>query len=249
MPLKSSLIHALRACALAAVLAVPALSLAEDERCADFRLPDEAPAWVHDLIGNPTFQRFLGPVQIHADEDVYSRLLDHLPLSSDLARELHLGDYVISEIDGQCTVEDGHGAKACLQELYRAPGHRIYGGSGVFELPVLPDVSGSGVVEVIYGVEDGVLVSRARLSFKIDSRVYATLTRMAVDVLQDEVDRRLLTFVQCANTLSELIADDALAMSLEIRNRRVSRDYRRVFREEIRLAMAVHQAQETARED
>ncbi len=203
-----------------------------------FPVPDEVPGWVKDVIQDPTFVRFAGPVRIPTRMEVYDRLLDHLPLSSDLSRDLGLGEYSIVLQDGVAQVDDGHGATAVLEELYRAPGHRIFAGAGCFSLPVLPDVTGRGVVEVRYEMDGEVLVSHARLSFQIDGRVYATLTRLSMPVVEDMVDERLLSFVNCANVLSEKIAHDALGLCMQIRDPGTAEQFRTVFREEMRVALA-----------
>ena len=135
-------------------------------------------------------------------------LMDHMVACSVLAQALGLIAYrAAEETPGRLFADDGAGAQGYLQQVYRAPGKRIYFVEGTQRGRL--SAWGRGVVVVRYApcAPDAIEYSGS-MYVKNDNRVAAALAEMCFMFVGGTVDRHFDHVMWQPITLSGLALDD-----------------------------------------
>jgi hypothetical protein len=159
-----------------------------------------------------TVKRKLAERRVACREATFHYLLRRLPLASRLVRELGLGRYVIEPVEGGgFSLKDNDGAFAQC-EIVEQDAHRaIIVARGHVEAPLVPKVFGTGVIIIGTGVDPDD-PSNIRTNcwnyFRLKSRALHRVSRAFRKTLGKVIERRLGAFVECAQTIAELVRKD-----------------------------------------
>jgi hypothetical protein len=144
--------------------------------------------------------------RVKSTVSVYDFLLDRLPLTAALVRELNLASYLITQkAPGVFMVDDQAGIKVIVHQVWKGHGKRIYYTTGKYVAPIIPTVRGRGVIIQLYRQRDGYMDNRALLFFSIDSKFYQALTALFKPIVRSVMLEKSTLFIIAATEIAERI--------------------------------------------
>jgi hypothetical protein len=199
---------------------------AADARACDVRVDDPEVVFPLDKMNRPalcrmapiindyTTHRILPSYSTPIPKPVYDFMLDHMVLSSALARKLGVVDYRIVHIGpGVFHGNDNAGSEGLITPLYRDATRRVYHMKGSHHGKIIPQISGEAVILLSYHVKAGAdgreqIETRIATYSKIDNPVIATLVKVFQPFLRSVVNDKLTQGFLAVHSLGELMAAD-----------------------------------------
>ncbi|TAL12064.1 MAG: hypothetical protein EPO02_02890 [Nitrospirae bacterium] len=197
-----------------------------DARACDVRVDDPAVTFPLDKIDRPalcrmapvvndyTTHRILPPYATPIPKPVYDFMLDHMVLSSALARKLELADYRIARVGPAAFHgDDNAGSEGVITLLYRDTTRRVYHMKGSHRGKIIPEITGEAIILLSYHVKAGAdgreqIETRITTYSRLDNPVIATLVKVFHPLLRRVVNDKLAQGFFAVHRLGELMATD-----------------------------------------
>ena len=197
---------------------IPWASLSEKQREKLHRVLDDTIATVP-----------LEPTEVRSRIDVYEFLLDELPFTAGVLRELKQSKYRIGRppIDASATSEeraawrrkylfdDEEGLRLQAEMVYRDARRSIYYTYGRYDLGIV-QVWGRSVVIVVYQFVNGLLMTEARVYSQIEGKSVVAAAKMLSGAVEAAVRRKGFAFIHVAKIVAELTAKDPGTLYREV---------------------------------
>jgi hypothetical protein len=202
---------------------------------------------VHKVLDEPTAIVNLERTEVRSRLDVYEFLLDELPFTAGVLRELKESKYLISRpvIDAQATDEerkawrrtylfdDQDGLRLQAEMVFRDARRSIYYTYGRYDLGLV-QVWGRSVIVVVYQDESGALMTEARVYTQVEGKSVAAAARILAGALENAVKRKGFAFIKVAQKVAELTASNARVLYDQVKgstelDAAVTEEYRRRF--------------------
>lgn len=165
---------------------------------------------VNDYTTHRTIPSFHTPIA----KAVYDFMLDHMVLSSALARTLGLAGYRITRVGPAAFQgDDGQGSEGLITLLYQDTTRRVYHIQGSHHGRVIPLITGEAVILLNYHVRVGAdgreqVETRITSYSRIDNPVIAALVKVFQPILRSVVNDKLVQGFLVVHNLGELMAAD-----------------------------------------
>lgn len=197
-----------------------------DARACDVRVDDPEAVFPLDKMDRPalcrmapiingyTTHRHMPPFRTPIPKPVYDFMLDHMVLSSALARQLGLAEYRITRVGPAAFHgDDNQGSEGVITLLYRDTTRRVYHMKGTHHGKVIPQISGEAVILLSYHVKAGAdgreqVETRITTYSRIDNAVLAALVKVFQPFLRSVVNDKLAQGFLAVHSLGELMAAD-----------------------------------------
>ena len=167
---------------------------------------------VAPIINDSTTHRILPPYSTPIPKPVYDFMLDHMVLSSALARKLGLVDYRITHV-GPAVFHgnDNAGSEGLITLLYQDTTRRVYHMKGSHHGKVVPLITGEAVILLTYHGKAGAdgreqIETRITTYSRVDNPVIATLVKVFQPFLRSVVNDKLAQGFLAVHSLGELMA-------------------------------------------
>ena len=198
-----------------------------------FPNPEEA-LKVMNVLDHCTFKHTLKEKRFNSTSKVFNYLLDRMPLTTAMMRELGLANYTVStRPDGVMMCDDHEGVVGTLEPVYTTSEKRIIYGDGSFDAPVIGKMRGESVVVLDYVEEEpGVICNTVTVYVRVHSFL-APLMKLASPVVRGMVTRKSAILLNASMTLSEQLTTDPGSVYERICNsEQITPDDLRAFRKE-----------------
>ena len=179
----------------------------------------------------------LEPAEVKSRVDLYHFLLDEMPFTGGIVRELGRGKWQITRDAKEPTaflVVDPEGYRLRFELIRKEEHRRIYVTRGVFNMGILPALEGSTLIIMRMMPDGGVVKTDAVVYVRVETPFYAQLAKGARSLLEDRVRERSGVFIKAARWVSEeaVARPDWLVMqvdgSLEV-DQAVLQEFRKRF--------------------
>ena len=166
------------------------------------------------VVNDYTTHRIMPSYSTPIPKPVYDFMLDHMALSSALARKLGLAEYRITRV-GATTFQgdDGHGSEGLITLLYRDSTRRLYHMKGNHHGKVIPMITGEAIILMDYHVKTGAdgreqVETRITSYSRIDNAFIAALVKIFQPFLRSVVNDKVAQGFLAVHSLGELMAAD-----------------------------------------
>ncbi len=166
------------------------------------------------IINEHTTHRIMPSFSTPVSKPMYDFMLDHMVLSSALARGLGLAKYRIAHAGTDSFQgDDGDGSEGLITLLYRDPGRRVYHMQGGHHGKVIPLITGEAIILIENRAKDGEqgrgeIETRITTYSKIDNSVIAALVKVFQPLLRSVVNDKLAQGFLVVHQLGERMAAD-----------------------------------------
>ena len=144
--------------------------------------------------------------EVRSRLEIYDFLLDEMPFTGGVVRELGRGKWLISREPGDAgnfTVADPAGYRLRFELVRKEPTRRVYVTAGIFHMGILPPLEGSTVI-VMRMLPEGPLVrTDATVYVRVETPFYAGLAKGLRGVVEDKVRERSGVLIQAARWVAE----------------------------------------------
>lgn len=146
----------------------------------------------------------------------YRFLLARLPLAAKALRALKVdADYAIEDLEqpGTFSIDDNAGAYATCEAPVQEEGEHLVIARGHVDLPLVPRVLGTGVIDVRYAPREDDpqrLRVRCNVAFRLTNRALHRVTRAFRRLLERVIQGKLEKLIGAATTLAERVDAEPL---------------------------------------
>jgi len=202
---------------------IPALALASyaaniQVPYSAFPDPEEA-LKVKEVLDHCTFRHTLKEKRFNSTGKVFNYMLDRMPLTTAMMRELSLANYTVTTgADGVMMCDDHEGVVGTLEPVYTTPEKRVIYGDGSFDAPVIGKMRGESVIVLDYVEEQpGVISNTVTVYVRVHSFL-APVMKLASPVVRGMVTRKSAILLNASMTLSERLWKEPGTVLDEIRD-------------------------------
>jgi hypothetical protein len=166
------------------------------------------------VVNDYTTHRIMPAYSTPIPKPAYDFMLDHMALSSALARKLGLAEYRITRVGATTSQgDDGHGSEGLITLLYRDSTRRLYHMKGRHHGKVIPMITGEAIILMDYHVQTGAdgreqVETRITSYSRIDNAFIAALVKIFQPFLRGVVDDKVAQGFLAVHRLGELMAVD-----------------------------------------
>jgi len=158
--------------------------------------------------------------QVKSRLEIYEFLLDEMPFTGGVVRELGRGKWAIArdpKDPAAFTVADPEGYRLRFELLRKEATRRIYVTTGVFQMGILPPLEGSTLIVVRMKPEGAGIRTDAMVYVRVETPFYAQLAKGLRGVVEDKVRERSGFFIRSARWVAEEAASrpDWLVMQVD----------------------------------
>jgi hypothetical protein len=176
----------------------------------------------------------LEPAEVKSRLEIYDFLLDEMPFTGGIVRELGRGKWQITrdpKDPAAFLVSDPEGYRLRFELIRKEANRRFYVTKGIFQMGLLPALEGSTVIVMRMNSEGGVIRTDAVVYVRVETPLYATLAKGVRSLLEDKVRERAGFFIKAARWVAEEAAarPDWLVMQVD-GSREVDAEVLREFR-------------------
>lgn len=162
----------------------------------------------------------LDPAEVKSRLEIYDFLLDEMPFTGGVVRELGRGKWQISRDPKEATaftVVDPEGYRLRFELIRKEETRRFYVTKGVFQMGILPPLEGSTLIIMRMVPSKGVIQTDAVVYVRVETPLYAQLAKGARSLLEDRVRERSGFFIKAARWVAEEAASrpDWLVMQVD----------------------------------
>jgi hypothetical protein len=183
-------------------------------------LPEDQRRKVEHVLEDVAAAVPLEAEEVQSSLEIYDFLLDEMPFTGGVVRELGRGKWLISRDAGDVggfTVADPAGYRLRFELVRKEPTRRVYVTAGIFHMGILPPLEGSTVI-VMRMIPAGPLVrTDATVYVRVETPFYAGLAKGLRGVVEDKVRERSAVFIRAARWVAEEAArrPDWLVMQVD----------------------------------
>ncbi|HEV3029215.1 MAG TPA: hypothetical protein VG457_16675 [Planctomycetota bacterium] len=144
--------------------------------------------------------------QVKSRLEIYEFLLDEMPFTGGVVRELGRGKWAIArdpKDPAAFTVADPEGYRLRFELLRKEANRRIYVTTGVFQMGILPPLEGSTLIVVRMVPEGAGIRTDAMVYVRVETPFYAQLAKGLRGVVEDKVRERSGFFIRSARWVAE----------------------------------------------
>jgi len=176
----------------------------------------------------------LEPADVNSRLEIYHFLLDEMPFTGGIVRELGRGKWQITrdpKDPAAFTVFDPEGYRLRFELVRKEENRRFYVTTGIFHMGILPALEGSTLI-IMRMVPQGVKIhTEAVVYVRVETPFYAQLAKGVRSLVEEKVRERAGFFVKAARWVSEEAAQrpDWLFMQVD-GSREVDQEVLREFR-------------------
>jgi hypothetical protein len=176
----------------------------------------------------------LEPAEVKSRLEIYHFLLDEMPFTGGVVRELGRGKWQIArdpEDATAFTVLDPEGYQLRFELIRREETRRFYVTTGSFQMGILPVLKGATLIVMRMVPEGGVIHTDAVVYVRVETPFYAQLAKGLRSLVEDKVRERAGFFIKAARWVAEEAAQrpDWLVMQVD-GSREVDQEVLREFR-------------------
>jgi len=184
------------------------------------RLSESQRAKVDHVLADVAAVVPLEPAEVKSRLEIYDFLLDEMPFTGGVVRELGRGKWAIARDPKEpsaFTVVDPEGYRLRFELILKEPNRRFYITKGVFQMGILPALEGSTLIVMRMQPSGDVVKTDAVVYVRVDTALYAGLAKGARGLLEDRVRERSNFFIRSARWVAEEAAarPDWLVMQVE----------------------------------
>jgi len=184
------------------------------------RLSESQRAKVDHVLADVAAVVPLEPAEVKSRLEIYDFLLDEMPFTGGVVRELGRGKWAIARDPKEpsaFTVVDPEGYRLRFELILKEPNRRFYITKGVFQMGILPALEGSTLIVMRMQPSGDVIRTDAIVYVRVDTALYAGLAKGARGLLEDRVRERSNFFIRSARWVAEEAAarPDWLVMQVE----------------------------------
>ena len=152
--------------------------------------------------------------------EIYDFLLDEMPFTGGIVRELGRGKWAITRDPKDAaafTVSDPEGYRLRFELLKKEATRRVYVTAGVFQMGILPPLEGSTVIVVRMLPSGKGIRTDAVVYVRVETPFYAQLAKGLRGIVEDKVRERSSVFIRSARWVAEEAAarPDWLVMQVD----------------------------------
>ena len=148
----------------------------------------------------------LEPADVKSRVEIYHFLLDEMPFTGGIVRELGRGKWQITRDardPAAFLVVDPEGYRLRFELIRKEEHRRIYVTRGVFQMGLLPPLEGSTVIIMRMAPAGGVVKTDAVVYVRVETPFYAQLAKGVRGLLEDRVRERSGVFIKAARWVAE----------------------------------------------
>lgn len=162
----------------------------------------------------------LEAAEVKSRLEIYHFLLDEMPFTGGVVRELGRGKWEITrdpKDPAAFTVVDPEGFRMRFELVRKEETRRFYLTKGVFQMGILPVLEGSTLIIMRMVPAGGVIQTEAVVYVRVETPVYAQLAKGMRSVLEEKVRERAGFFIKAARWVAEEAAHrpDWLVMQVD----------------------------------
>lgn len=138
--------------------------------------------------------------------EIYHFLLDEMPFTGGVVRELGRGKWQIKrdpQDPSAFTVSDPAGYRIRFEPVLKEPNRRAYVTKGLFQMGMFPTLEGDSLVVMRMRPERGVIKTDAMVYVRVVTPFYAQLAKGMKGMVEDKVRDRSAVFVRSAKWVAE----------------------------------------------
>lgn len=148
----------------------------------------------------------LEPADVKSRVEIYHFLLDEMPFTGGVVRELGRGKWQITrdaKDPSAFLVVDPEGYRLRFELLRKEKHRRFYVTKGVFQMGILPALEGSTLIVMRMVPDGGVVKTDAVVYVRVETPFYAQLAKGVRSLLEDRVRERSGVFIKAARWVAE----------------------------------------------
>jgi hypothetical protein len=148
----------------------------------------------------------LEAAQVKSRLEIYHFLLDEMPFTGGVVRELGRGKWEISrdpKDPAAFFVVDPEGFRMRFELIRKEERRRFYVTKGVFQMGVLPVLEGSTLIVMTMVPEGDAIQTGAVVYVRVETPFYAQLAKGVRSMLEDKVRERAGFFIKAARWVAE----------------------------------------------
>jgi len=148
----------------------------------------------------------LEAAEVKSRLEIYHFLLDEMPFTGGVVRELGRGKWEITrdpKDPSAFLVVDPEGFRMRFELLRKEAQRRFYVTKGVFQMGILPLLEGSTLIVMTMVPERGVIHTGAVVYVRVETPFYAQLAKGVRSMLEDKVRERAGFFIKAARWVAE----------------------------------------------
>ena len=148
----------------------------------------------------------LEAAEVKSRLEIYDFLLDEMPFTGGVVRELGRGKWQIAwegERRDTFLVSDPAGFKLRFELVRKEPQRRFYVTKGVFHMGILPPLEGSTLIVMRMEPAGAVVKTDAMVYVRVETPFYAQLAKGLKGVVEDKVRERSGFFIRSARWVAE----------------------------------------------
>ncbi len=162
------------------------------------------------VMDAPTCMVELERTPVRSRPEVYVFLMDELPFTAGVLRELGESKYEISrDGKGGYLFNDHAGLTLRAELLRRDEGRWVWYTHGAYSLGILGSAVGRSVIVVRTAEVEGVLQTEARVYAKVESKLLESAAKAMRGLVEGVIRDKSFVFIKAARTVAELTARDA----------------------------------------
>jgi len=148
----------------------------------------------------------LEAAEVKSRLEIYDFLLDEMPFTGGVVRELGRGKWQIARDPADpaaFTVADPQGYRLRFELLLKEPTRRFYLTKGVFHMGILPPLEGSTLVVIRMAQDGPVIRTDAMVYVRVETPFYAQLAKGLRGTVEEKVRDRSGVFIRSARWVAE----------------------------------------------
>lgn len=163
----------------------------------------------------------LETVAVATRPELYDFLLEELPFTADVCRELGRSKYEVfrdprkpeKEEEREAWrrtyyMDDKDGLKVKVELVLAERCRRIYYTYGSYDLGILPAIWGRSVIFVLWEEKDGRLVTESKVFAQVDGSFYKAVSEVLKGTVREVLKEKSAVFVKSARWVSEAAAEN-----------------------------------------
>ena len=148
----------------------------------------------------------LEPAEVKSRLEIYHFLLDEMPFTGGVVRELGRGKWQIARdaVDPAAfTVLDPEGYRLRFELIRKEETRRFYVTTGIFQMGILPALEGRTLIIMRMMPSGGTIHTEAVVYVRVETPFYAQLAKSLRSVVEDKVRERAGFFIKAARWVAE----------------------------------------------
>ena len=148
----------------------------------------------------------LEAAEVKSRLEIYDFLLDEMPFTGGIVRELGRGKWQIARDPADpaaFTVADPQGYRLRFELILKEPARRCYLTTGVFQMGILPPLEGSTLIVMRMAPDGPVIRTDAMVYVRVETPFYAQLAKGLRGTVEDKVRERSEVFIRSARWVAE----------------------------------------------